>query len=409
MKHMLVLARGNAHGFFDLAGRSVLGDIPCRITIYTNDINAPVFAQSGEHVRVERVRWSDTAEIEQRVAALHAADPLHAIGVLDEKIMDFAAALRLRLGIPGLLPDQAARFRDKPTMKRLLGAAGVRVPEFVEAADRQAVLRLLWRHGRIVIKPNDGLGSREVSFIDGPAELEDWYAAHADAHGFEAEEFVGGVLYHVNAIVHRGVPMLTAAAPYLPGMANIDFASGSPFVSVMLDEDDLKCRLQALSDRVIEVLGLVDGVTHMECFVSADDEIVFCEIAARPGGGGIVGMIEAQYGVNFARASLLLEAGFGESVMPAGRPALGALAGLIGFRLPCSGFLRRVPAVADFGDDWIRAVTIDHEPGSFIAAAAHCTDFVGSIVFVARDRGHFDERRVELTQRFNKALEVETV
>ncbi|MCA3242306.1 MAG: ATP-grasp domain-containing protein [Rubrivivax sp.] len=409
MKHMLVLARGNAHGFFDLAGRSVLGDIPCRLTVYTNDINAPAFAQSGEHVRVERVRWSDTAQIEQRVAALHAADPLHAIGVLDEKVMDLAAALRQRLGINGLHTQEAARFRDKPTMKRLLGVAGVRVPEFVDAGDRPAVLRLLHRHGRIVVKPNDGLGSREVSFIDGPVELQDWYAAHADAQGFEAEEFVDGVLYHVNAVVHRGVPLLTAAAPYLPGMANIDFASGSPFVSVMLDEDDLKRRLQAMSDRVIEVLGLVDGVTHMECFVTAEGEIVFCEIAARPGGGGIVGMIEAQYGVNFARAALLLEAGFGERVMPPSQPAPDTLAGLIGFRLPRSGFLRRVPAAIDFGDDWIRAVTIDHEPGGFIAAAAHCTDFVGSFVFVARDRGHFDERRVELTQRFNKALEVEPV
>jgi hypothetical protein len=223
------------------------------------------------------------------------------------------------------------------------------------------------------------------------------------------ELVVEGVLYHVNAVVHRGVPLLTAAAPYLPGMANIDFASGSPFVSVMLDEDDLKRRLQAMSDRVIEVLGLVDGVTHMECFVTAEGEIVFCEIAARPGGGGIVGMIEAQYGVNFARAALLLEAGFGERVMPPSQPAPDTLAGLIGFRLPRSGFLRRVPAAIDFGDDWIRAVTIDHEPGGFIAAAAHCTDFVGSFVFVARDRGHFDERRVELTQRFNKALEVEPV
>ncbi len=409
MKHMLILARGNAHGYIDLQGRSVLEDIPCRITLYTNEASAPCFTGLGSHVTVQRVRWSDLADITRRVEALHASAPLDAIGVLDEKMIDFAAELRERLGIPGMVPEQARRFRDKPTMKRLLGPAGVRVPEFAIASDRPAVRSLLRRHGKLVIKPNDGLGSREVVFIDEPGDLDAWYAACDDASRFEAEAFIDGVLYHVNALVRDGKPLLTAAAPYLPGMANIDFGSGAPFASVMLDDDDdLKQRLQAVSDRVIDVLGLERGVTHMECFVTSGSEIVFCEIAARPGGGGIIGMIEAQYGVNYARAALLLEAGLGERVQfDAPRPGL--VAGLIGFRLPRSGFLRRIASPEAFGDDWIRSVTIDNAPGSFVAAAAHCTDFVGSFVFVAADRGDYEARRVELTRRFNDALELEAV
>lgn len=406
MSKLLILARGDGRNYKDLRGHSILKDLPIDAVVFTDKANAPHFQGLGERVTVEVLRWSDLADVRRRATALQAGAGLRAIAVLDEKMVDFAAELRAELGLPGFTPEQVRRFRHKPTMKLLLDAAGVRVPEYAHCEHRDAVETLMARHRRLVIKPVDGLGSRDVAFVASHGELAGWYAQQNNPEGFEAEEFIDGVLYHVNAVVVDGTPILTVCAPYLPGMANIDFASGSPFVSVTMDDSDLRRRLQAFSDRVIEVLALRNGVTHLECFVTPADEIVFCEIAARPGGGGIVLMMEAQYGINYARAALLLEAGRGDLIEPPRGPC-GELAGLMGFRLAKSGFVKRAATPAAFREDWIRHVQIDTEPGEFIPAAAHCTDFAGLLIFCAADQAEFGTRRAELQHRFDSALELQ--
>lgn len=405
---MLILARGDVHVFEDIHGRNVLADFPARLSVVTTEAKASYFRNLGDHVNVELLNWSDTADIFKLVETLHVRDPLDAVAVLDETAIGLAAELRERFGIPGLTAEQAANFREKPKMKRLLEAAGVRVPQHVMATDETAVQKLLARYGRIVIKPIDGVGSRNVTFIDTSDDLQSWYAKHRCGDGFQAEEFIEGVLYHVNAVVRDGLPLVTASGPFLPGMANIDFKSGSPFASVILDEGNLKHKLDEFSLKVIQVLGMKNGVTHMECFLTGSDEIVFCEIAARPGGGGIVGMIEAHYGINYAKAALLLEAGLGH-LLDAAPKRSGKVAGLIGFRLSTSGFIRRIASPQSFKDKWIIQVRIDGRPGDFVAAASHCTDFVGGFIFTADDCTQYEAHRIELTMRFNSALELNPV
>lgn len=405
MKTLLVLARGDGRNLVDLHGRSIFDDLPFPVVVMADKARPDLLSALGPSVIYEKVTWSRVDAIRARASALHAGGGLLGIAVLDEKMVEFAAELRTELGLPGMDHAHSLRFRDKLLMKKLLGAAGVRVPAHARCDRRADVEELLTRYLRLVIKPVDGLGARNVVFIDTLLELDAWYHDRHDLHGYEAEEFIDGVLYHVNALVEDGKARYTASAIYLPGMGNIDFPSGAPFVSVMV-QGELKARLLAFSDRVIEVLGMPYGITHLECFVCPSGEIVFCEIAARPGGGGIVLMIERQSGVNFCRALLLLEAGCGDRIRLPGE-AVNLIAGLIGFRLAAMGTVKCIAGTDAFRDAWVDHADIYAARGDFVTAAGHCTDYVGLFIFSSASRDEFENRRVELYRRFFASFETD--
>lgn len=405
MNTLLFLAAGDGHGYVDLAGSSILAGLPGGVTVFASLATAPYF--EALPVTLEVVRWHDVAAVRARVQALHAQQPFTAVATIDERMMELAAELRELLQLPGLRQRDVPRFRDKPTMKRVLGAAGVRVPEFAHCVNRATVEDLLLRHHRIVIKPVDGMGSWGVEFADSIHDVSAWYAAHPnDLERYEAEEFICGPMYHVNALVREGRPIFTSTALYLPGMAPIDFSVGAPLASVLLEETcELNQRLVAFSDRVIEVLDLPHGATHLECFVTPNDDIVFCEIAARPAAGGIVRMTEAKCGINLARAAVQLEAGLGDAIAAPAAPNTSTV-GMLGFRVPQAQLVRRIAARSEFPDDWIRYARIDGEAGALVAGAAHCTDFIGLMVFDAAGRVEFEQRLGELRTRFEKKLEL---
>ena len=212
-----------------------------------------------------------------------------------------------------------------------------------------------------------GVGSVRVSFIDSASQLASWYAqtAHDEWERYEAEEFIDGELYHVNAVVRGGQVLVSGAALYLPGMANIDFRSGTPLTTVMVEDPALKARLDAYSARVLAVLGLEDGVSHLECFVDRADRIVLCEVGARPPGGGVIHMLEAQYGVQYSYANLMLAAGRGdELVIPAPTPH--RYFGLMGFRLPHNCTIGKIAETISL------RTTSSCTPKSTAARAASC-------------------------------------
>jgi len=405
-QHLLILARGDARTYRGVDGRSLLDGLPFEVTLFADRGNAPdLRALEGEH-EIEVVRWSDEPAIVQRAVELHTGVPYTAVTTFDEQLVGLAAQIRDALALPGMAPEAAELFRNKMRMKAVLEQAGVRTPHACHASDRAAVAALLARHGKLVVKPVNGLGARDVVFIDNAAQLDAWYAQGKNTAEFEAEEFIDGVLYHVNAVVRDGVPLLTASAIYVPGMGNIDFSAGTPFVSAMVTEPVLKGRLEDFSNQVIAALGMRDGVTHLECFVTPKSEIVFCEVGARPGGGGIVWMIEQHCGINYNYALMMLEAGHGQQLQIPAQQRQG-LVGLMGFRSAQSAFIQRAASQSDFSEDWIHVRQIDVGQGEFKPAAAHCTDFLGLFVFSSNDMEHFEQRRRNLSERFYNALEMQ--
>ncbi len=409
MTRTLILGGRDAttRSWYDMHGRPLLERYPGPVLLFVD-------AQSRDRVpqpancAVEGIEYQSQAQMLELARRWHAKEGITAVGTLDERSVEFAAVVRAELGLPGMRPELAAHFRDKVTMKRILGAAGIRVPEFCAFADREATTALLRRHGKLVVKPRDGLGSRNVEFVSDEARLDKLAKRLRDPQNYEAEEFITGTLYHTNSIVIGGQVRFTAVAPYLPGMANIDFSEGTPFVSHMLTEGPLYERLCTFSEQAIHALGMTDGITHMELFHSDADEIVFCETAARPGGGGIVHMIEAQYGVNMSLAALLCENGRGEEAL-AGLRNESRRFGLVGVRNAGMGRVELRIDDRTFAWDWMHHLQLDVQADQFRPPSAHCTDFLGLAIIDAPDEGEFRRRMDQFQRRFDDAVRLAPV
>src|SRR5690606_501145 len=124
------------------------------------------FPADHPRIRIEEVRWSDLNAIRQRAIALHQETRFDGIATLEEMMIDFAAELRAELGVAGMHPEESRRFRDKTEMKRRLAGSGVRTPSFCPCSDREGVRRLLFEHEKLILKPIDGQGARQVSFVE---------------------------------------------------------------------------------------------------------------------------------------------------------------------------------------------------------------------------------------------------
>jgi predicted ATP-grasp superfamily ATP-dependent carboligase len=402
---MIILVLGDHRKYFHVTGESILSNLSFPVIILANRISAEYFRDLGPNVTVLPAQWSNFENVRQQVIKIAGGQKIFSVATINEGLMLLAAELREELNLSGMSLAVATGFRDKLVMKRRLADAGVRVPRHTSCNNPVEVIELFRTSKKLVIKPIDGVGSRRVSFFEQEVDIQNWFKSESEPETYEAEEYINGTLFHVNAIVRDSKVLLSAAAMYVPGMANIDYQDGQPFVSVMVEDSELKRRLEEFSEHSIRALSLENGVTHLECFVTSNNEIVMCEVAARPGGGGIVEMIESQYGINYSLASLLLQADQG-NLIEINRSIDEKFYGLMGFRLPTNCKIKSMPELDLFRDDYISFARIYASAGSFVPAAKHCTDFVGLLVYSSSSHNEFHARTKELHQRFYAKLEV---
>jgi hypothetical protein len=324
--------------------------------------------------RVEEIcRWTIREYGIQRVVAVHELEMLR------------AARLRSEFGLPGMTPQTTVLFRDKVAMKEAVSAAGAaRVPRFAVLEQPSDLDGLSWS-GRTVVKDRYGLGASDVHVID------DLPAAGAlvrdlprEPGRWQVEEFVTGDMYHCDAVVRGHRVLLSSVSRYLstPG----DYAPGGMLGSLLLDEHDhLRHRIVRLNERVLSALRLQDGVTHLEVFHTPEDDLVFCEVAARPGGGAIDRVIRHAYGVDIFEAAVRLQCGLPMEVPAGGRR--GGAYGFVGF-YPGGGVLPEIPR----GLSAVGVVDHVHHAPADAGGVRHAADFQDVYTIRAADHAELLER-----------------
>lgn len=208
-----------------------------------------------------------------------------------EVLVMLAARLRERWGIPGMSAETVRGFRDKELMKERVRAAGLRVPRSRRARTERELRDAAADIGLpLVVKPIAGAGSADTYAARSPGELEAAIHSTRGVPEVSVEEYVEGEEFTFDTVCMGGKPAFENVASYLPKPLEARSHEWiSPVIITVRDmgQERLAKGLE-LGREVLRALGMTDGFTHMEWFLTPKGEAVFGEIGCRPGGAHLV-------------------------------------------------------------------------------------------------------------------------
>jgi biotin carboxylase len=282
------------------------------IIFFTNDTVGDQFADN-RFLHFEVFSDYESGMVELRAKQLYETYHFDTVIALHEFDILRAAKIRESLGIQGQSYENALLYRDKLKMKSaIFQNSNVALPTFQEMEYPLDAVDFMEKHGYpFVIKPADSAGSmgttvirNETDLIDFLKKMKVFYFAEAQpANHLMLETYVQGEMYHVDGYIENNELILICASKYLENSLiylDQNEISGSYLLS---SDSELHSRLVEETKKVIQALGSPKSmIFHAEFFHTPDDQLVFCEIASRPGGARIIEMIEAAYGLHLTKA-----------------------------------------------------------------------------------------------------------
>ncbi len=222
--------------------------------------------------------------------------PPRAVVAVAEGAVPAAAAIRDKFGLSGLGREAAANCHDKLQMKKAVVAAGIPCADWLETTVDSRPEDIVERLGLpVVLKLPVSSGGRGVAICTDLQEV-----AHYLHPGMLAEAFTEGTEMSVETFRQDHQTLFRNCTRYLvPHWASI--------VPAELSADESEA-IDALAERVHEALGIDQGMTHMEIFLTPNGP-VFGEIAARPPGGRLMELISRAHGFDAWEAMLKIALG----------------------------------------------------------------------------------------------------
>jgi ATP-grasp domain/ATP-grasp N-terminal domain len=261
------------------------------------------------------------------VAYLARSRSFDRVVALDDYDVETAAALREHLRLPGMGDSTARYFRDKLAMRTKARDSGIPVPPFVrvlnydELRDFMASVPAPW-----MLKPRSEASAAGIVKVQSPEQLWRTLDALGDRQSyFLLEKYLPGDVYHVDSLVQERKVLFSEV--HRCGTPPFDVAhSGGIYTSRTVPRgspEDLG--LRALNARILEQLGLVQGVSHVEFIRAPDGELFMLETSARVGGAHTADMVEAATGLNLWEEWANLEMDGPGYRLPAWRSEYGGL------------------------------------------------------------------------------------
>lgn len=219
-----------------------------------------------------------------------------------EKHILMAGALRDRLNMPGLGYEKSQLFHNKILMKRHLQSCQIDIPNYVELDNN--VTNVAAYFGCLkkklgcpfIIKPKDESGGAHFSKINHLADFKEAYAQTSEGC-FLAEEYIDGRLFQCDSVNMNGEPIITYCSQLF--FSPDKFCNGeTAFCIPISPSSSIASRIAAFNRQIIQTLGKVDGVTHLEVFVTKTGAFYPLEIAARCPGSEVVGCYQKSYDTN---------------------------------------------------------------------------------------------------------------
>ena len=289
----------------------VVGSLPdVRLGVITQDpaekMSPAMSSMVSAHWRVDNILDADqlTWAAEELSKRLGGLDRL--FGAY-EQLQEPLAEVREKLGIEGMKPDVARRFRDKSDMKDVFRANGVPCAKhsLFETLDEAGAFVKEVGYP-IVIKPPAGAGAISTFRVDDEASLVESVSKSGAREGRPAlaEEFIVGDEYSLETISINGHAVWHSLTHYYPtpleAVRNpwIQWCVVSPREVNDARYDDIR----AAGTKALKVLGMETGLSHMEWFRRKDGSIAISEVAARPPGAQITTLNSRAHDIDFVRA-----------------------------------------------------------------------------------------------------------
>jgi biotin carboxylase len=215
--------------------------------------------------------------------------PIAGVATYDERYVEAAALLAEELGLPGATAAAVHACKDKWETRRLLAADSGAIRARLATDEDEAVEAAKELGLPVVLKPRSLGGSIAVVRADEPDEVRRCFRVAASGTvgglvlqhpGVVVEEYVEGPEFSIDSVVWQGrvTPVVLAAKtvglePYFEETGHVVDPFAAPVTA----------GLAAFLQRVHELLGFADGVTHTEYKATAEG-FRLIEVNARLGG-----------------------------------------------------------------------------------------------------------------------------
>ncbi len=270
----------------------------------TPQSNLPAEVKPYLHDYLHVPRIMDEADVMDRVSAWLRGRTVDRVLANWEPMVELAARLRERWGMPGMSYDTARGFRDKQLMKERVARAGLRVPRSRRVHTAHEARAAAEEIGYpLILKPIAGAGSADTFRVDAPGELDRAIAQLRSVPEASCEEYIDGQEFTFDTLCIGGRPVIESVMAYYPKPLEMKLHEWVSPVGITV-RDMSQPHLQGgidLGRKVLGALGMDDGFTHMEWFLTSSGEAVFGEIGARPGGAKIVDQMNYTYDADFFR------------------------------------------------------------------------------------------------------------
>ena len=240
-------------------------------------------------------------QVVNTVTYLARSRKIERIVALDEFDMETAATLREHMRLPGMGESATRFFRDKLSMRVRAREAGLLVPEFIGVFHHEDLRH--WMQNTPspwMLKPRTDASAIGIRKLHRPEELWPSLDELGDRQSHHLlEQFVAGDIFHADGVVWNGRTLTAPVHQYGKPPFQL-MHQGGVFTTRTVDRASVPAKeIPLLHDKLIQALGLANGVTHTEWIRSAaDGRFYFLEAAARVGGAFIADVIEQAYGFN---------------------------------------------------------------------------------------------------------------
>lgn len=258
--------------------------------------------------------YIEIKKIIDRIAEEYPADANIPISTRDKSISEVGRYLFEN----GKENTDLSQYVDKIEMKRRLADIGITLPKYISLpywkrqnfilSDLQSDMISANLKMPVFVKPTRSSGSTHARRINNNEELECWWNNIKELPDvdFEIDEYIEGTLFHCDTFISNYKFLFTQISRYSSPCA--DFLFGKPLGSIALDpSSEIYSRLCEFTHRCLIALSPPkSGITHLEVFVTNEEELVFMEVAARPPGAFVPDIYEKFLGVNIDKEHILL-------------------------------------------------------------------------------------------------------